>query len=164
MNALYAGLSAGVRQELAEHELFVTVPAGTRLAECGEPAEQLIIFNSGRAKTDVLVGGRRTSMGIAGPGSVFGLSSMLTEAPLVRGLTCLEQCEVTILPKRAFLEVLKRNPQMYFAVVRVLSADLAGLDRIIRNHVRVSNGKASSSMGKAHLTERGPSGLVSGGQ
>jgi CRP-like cAMP-binding protein len=145
MNDLYAGLSAEVRQELARYEQVLTVPAGTRLAECGAPADQLIFLDSGTAKSYLRVGDRKISLDIAGPGTVFGLSSVLADQPLDRGLTCLEQCQVSILPKKAFLEVLNRNPQVYCAVVKVLSADLAGADRIIRTRVRVGNSKASCS-------------------
>lgn len=146
MNDLYASLSGEVIEELAKHQHCLTVPAGTRLAECGTAADQLIILNSGTARAYVLVGGRKISLGIGGPGTVFGLPSLLAGEPLDRGLICLEQCEVTVLPKKAFLEVLNRNPQMYFAVVKVLSADLAGADRIIRRYARSENGKGLSSL------------------
>ena len=116
------------------------------LAECGAPADQLIILNSGTAKIYLLAGRKKVPLGIAGPGTVFGLSSMLAETPLDRGLTSLEPCEVTILPKKAFLDALNRNQHMYFAIVKLLSADLAGADRIIRSHIRAANGKAQPNL------------------
>jgi CRP-like cAMP-binding protein len=152
MNDLYANLPGEVVDELARREHFLTVPAGTRLAECGTTADQLIILNSGTARTYVQVGGRRILLGIGGPGTVFGLSSLLAGDPLDRGLICLEQCAVSVLPKKAFFEVLNRNPQMYFAVVKVLSADLARADRIIRSYARLANGKGLSSLQKVPAT------------
>jgi CRP-like cAMP-binding protein len=152
VNDLYAGLSVALRKELAGHERFLTVPAGTRLAEYGMPADQLIIIHSGRAKTHVLIGGKNVSLSIAGPGTVFGLCAVLADAPLDRGLTCLERCEVAVLPKKAFLDVLDRNPQMYFAVVKVLSADLACADRVIRSQFRAANGKARQGTERVQST------------
>jgi CRP-like cAMP-binding protein len=146
INDLYDGLSTEMKQELAGCEQVLSVPAGTRLAECGAPADQLIILNSGTAKIYLLAGRKKVPLGIAGPGTVFGLSSMLAETPLDRGLTSLEPCEVTILPKKAFLDALNRNQHMYFAIVKLLSADLAGADRIIRSHIRAANGKAQPNL------------------
>jgi CRP-like cAMP-binding protein len=151
-NDFFAGLSVEAREELAWDKQTVRVPAGTKLAECGEPADHLVILNSGQARIHVLVGKRKVPLGMAGPGTVFGLHSMLAEAPLDRGLTCVKECEVTLLPRRAFLEVLNRNPQMYFAVVKALSADLAGADRIIRNYARMTAGKARYHMESATVT------------
>jgi CRP-like cAMP-binding protein len=48
-------------------------------------------------------------------------------------VTCLEECEVTLLPCGVFLEVLHHNPEMYFAVVKVLSADLKAVQSILRD-------------------------------
>jgi CRP-like cAMP-binding protein len=81
------------------------------------------------------------SLGIACPGKVFGLHSVIANAPPGTSVTCLEECEVTFLPKTAFLNVLRRNPQMYFAVVKVLSSDLAAADRVIRKFGRGSTAR-----------------------
>jgi CRP-like cAMP-binding protein len=39
-------------------------------------------------------------------------------------------------PRDAFLELLKNHPEIYFAVAKVLSADLQIADHILRNHSR----------------------------
>jgi CRP-like cAMP-binding protein len=82
------------------------------------------------------------SLGVAGPGRIFGLQSMLSgEAPHA-SVTCLEECEVTMLPKDAFLAVLQRNPQMYLPIVKILSADLASADEVIRDCGRGAKSKS----------------------
>jgi CRP-like cAMP-binding protein len=140
-NDLYAGLSAEVRQELAKHEQIMTAAAGTSLVQCGSCPDQLMFLNSGSAETSVKVAGKNMSLGIATPGKVFGLHAIISGAPPDMSVTCLEECEITFLPKTAFLDVLQRNPQMYFAVVKVLSSDLAAADRIIRTYARRSSAK-----------------------
>jgi CRP-like cAMP-binding protein len=142
-NDLYAGFSEQVRRELTKHEQTVTVPRGTRLLQCGTSPDQLIILNSGSAETSVSVAGKNMSLGIARPGKVFGLHSVIAGAPPDTSVTCLEECEVTFLPKTVFLNLLQRNPQMYFAVVKVLSSDLVAADRVIRHYGRGSTAKAS---------------------
>ncbi|HLK54817.1 MAG TPA: hypothetical protein VKU42_15260, partial [Candidatus Angelobacter sp.] len=51
-------------------------------------------------------------------------------------VTCVEPCNITILPRDVFLDLLKSHPEIYFAVAKVLSADLQIADRILRNHPR----------------------------
>jgi CRP-like cAMP-binding protein len=140
-NELYAGLPDSVRQELAAHEETVTLPRGTRLLQYGIPAERLVILNSGSAEVSVSIAGKVRSLGVDGPGKVFALDSILSGAELHTSVTCLEECNVTFMPKTVFLEVLQRHPQMYFAVIKVLSSDLAAADRIIRNCARRSAAK-----------------------
>lgn len=141
MNDLYVDLSGEVRQELAKHELIMTAPPGTSLLQRGICPDQLIFLNSGSAETSVQVAGKTMSLGIASPGKVFGLHSILSGAPPDTTVTCLEKCEITLLPKTAFLDMLERNPQMYFAVIKVLSSDLAAADRVIRAYVRGSTAR-----------------------
>ena len=132
-NELYAGLPGAVRQELVDHGKSETVIRGTRLVEKGVIPQGLIILNSGTAETTLHVAGRERSLGIAGPGNVFALHSIMMGTPPETTVTCLEECRVTIVPRNIFLEALARYPEMYCAVVKVLSADLARADRLIRD-------------------------------
>jgi len=148
-NELYANLSDEVRQELAQHTQTITVARGTSLVKCGIPPYQLVILNSGSAEIYVPAGGKSLSLGVSGPGKVFGLQSILSgEAPHT-SVTCLEECEVTLLPKEAFLGVLQRNPQMYFVIAKILSADLASADEVIRGIGRGSRLKRSSLVSRS---------------
>jgi CRP/FNR family transcriptional regulator, cyclic AMP receptor protein len=136
INELYAGLSDELRQELAVHEQAATVPAGTPLLQCGIYPEQLIILHSGSVETSVLVAGKPLSLGVAGAGRVFGLQSILAETPNDTCVTCLERCEVILVPRKAFLDALQRNPQMYLAVAKLLSADLQNAHGFLRHNGR----------------------------
>lgn len=51
-------------------------------------------------------------------------------------VTCLEECDIAVIPGEDFTAVLRDNPQMYFAVAKVLSADLKIADQLIRNCAR----------------------------
>lgn len=143
-NELYAGLPPSVRQELASREKTVTFARGTRLLEKGVIPQGLIILNSGTAETTVHVAGKDRSLGIAGPGKVFALHSILIGTPPETTVTCLEDCRITILPKDMFLDLLARYPEMYFAVIKVLSADLATADRLLRDCARGFQPKSNS--------------------
>jgi CRP-like cAMP-binding protein len=142
---LYAGLPDELRQELAVHEQAVTVPAGTALLQCGICPEHLIILHSGSVETSVLVAGKPLSLGVAGVGRVFGLQSILAETPNDTNVTCLERCEVVFVPKKAFLDALRRNPQMYLAVAKLLSADLQKAHGFLRHNGRRAKTRGTST-------------------
>jgi CRP-like cAMP-binding protein len=135
---LYTGLPDELLKELAVHEQAVTIPKGTLLLKCGTFPEHLMILHSGSAETSVLVAGKPLSLGVAGAGRVFGLQSILADAPNDTNVICLERCEVILVPKKAFLSALRRNPQMYLAVAKLLSADLQNAHGILRHNGRGS--------------------------
>jgi CRP-like cAMP-binding protein len=143
-NELYASLPPAVRQEFAAHDKAVTVARGIRLVEMGVIPQGLIILNSGTAETTMNVAGKERSLGIAGPGKVFALHSVMMGTPPETTVTCLEECRVTIVPRDLFLEALARYPEMYLAVIKVLSADLATADRLIRDCARGFQPKSGS--------------------
>ncbi len=143
-------LSDEVRQELAKYEQVLTASRGSSLVQCGVPPEHLIILNSGSVETMVQVGGRTLSLGVAGPGRVLALYAILSgEAPQA-SVTCLEECRVTLLPKKAFLDVLRRNPRMYFAIAKMLSTDLVNAQDVIRDHGRGRKSKVLRNAFRLH--------------
>lgn len=135
-NELYVHLSDEMRRVLAKYEQTSRVSPGTILLQCGVSADRLTILNSGTAETSVLVGGKAMSLGVAGPGKVFGLHSVLSGEASHTSVICREECGVTLLPKDAFLGLLRRHPEAYVAVARLLSADLATANYVIRDHNR----------------------------
>jgi len=143
-NELYAGLSEAVRQELSGNGKAVCCTRGTRLIQKGAFPQGVIILNSGAAETTVIVAGRETSLGIARPGRVLALHSVMTGTAPETTVTCLEECRITIVPKEAFLAVLAQHPEIYFSVVKILSADLATADRLIRECARGHQAKSTT--------------------
>lgn len=133
-NQLYAQLPWKVCQELASHEQRLTVSGGTSLVRTGVPMDHLVVLDSGSAEMYVPTGGKALSLGIAGPGRVLGLQSVLSGEAPPTSVICRELCDVTLIPKEVFLGVLRKNPQIYFNVVRILSIELSTADHAIRTH------------------------------
>jgi CRP-like cAMP-binding protein len=69
-------------------------------------------------------------------GKVFGMPAAISGRLPQVDVTCLEPCSITTVPRDVFLDLLKCHPEIYFAVAKVLSADLQIADRILRNHPR----------------------------
>jgi CRP-like cAMP-binding protein len=135
-NELYATLRAELRHELAQHEQLMTVPEGAILIDHGILPDYLVILNSGTVRVSVPTPKRAASMTTGQQGRVFGMRAAISgELPEI-DVTCLEPCNITILPRDVFRDLLKIHPEIYFAVAKVLSADLQIADRILRNHPR----------------------------
>ena len=135
-NELYAMLRAELRHELAQHEQLKTLPEGAILIDHGILPDHLVILNSGTVRVSVPSPKRAASLTTGQQGKVFGMRAAISgELPEI-DVTCVEPCNITILPRDVFLDLLKSHPEIYFAVARVLSADLQIADRILRNYPR----------------------------
>lgn len=133
VNELYEGLSTEAIDELKNHEKNITMPKGTKLIEHGVPPGNLIIVNSGAVDVSIPAAATHVSLGSAGPGKVFGMRATVSgETPEIN-VTCLDECQVTLIPKDEFMAVLQKYPNIYFSVARVLSADLKIADQLIRD-------------------------------
>lgn len=131
-NELYSGLSPDVRQELAKLAQVTTVAPGSKLVRQGVRPEKLIILNSGQVEITVPAEGKTLTLGTAGPGKVLALRAIVASEAAEVDITALEKCSLTVLPAEEFLNVLRRNPEMYLAVVKVLSGDLRKADSFLR--------------------------------
>jgi CRP-like cAMP-binding protein len=135
-NELYSMLPKEICRDLESHEQNMDVPQGATLIEHGVLPRGLIILNSGTVQISVPGSRRSPSVISAEPGKVFGMRAAIAgELPDI-DVTCVENCSVTLVPRDAFLNVLKGNPQIYFAVAKVLSGDLQIAHRILRSSAR----------------------------
>ena len=135
-NELYAMLRTELRHELAQHEQYFTVPKGATLITHGVLPDHLVILNSGTVRVSVPSPQRTIYLTTGQEGKVFGMRAAISgELPEI-DVICFEPCNITILPRDVFLDLLKSHPEIYFAVAKVLSADLQIADHILRNHSR----------------------------
>ena len=148
MNELYASLTAEIRQKLEQYKDTRTIPAGTCLLGESVPAEHVIIVNSGSVAVSISSAGRQIPIGIARAGKVFGLRSVLSgEKPEINAIA-LEECVLTLIPKDKFTEVLQQHHQVYFAVAKVLSADLSMVNDLLRRLPRTAAGRRPARAGR----------------
>lgn len=135
-NELYAVLPLEAHQELEKHEQLITVPVGTNLIQHGIIPKSLVILNLGTVRISVPCARRPASLTTGQPGKVFGMRAVVSGEPAEVDVTSLEQCSITLVPREAFLNLLRGRPEIYFAVAKVLSADLQIADHILRNTAR----------------------------
>ena len=139
-NELYEWLAAEIRETLHRLEQVSTVPSGAQLIAQNVAPEHVMILDHGSVEISVPSGGKTISMAMAGNGKVFGLRSVVSgELPEIN-VICLEECTVTLLPRDEFIRTLKQCPQIYFAIAKVLSADLKLAQDLLREMPRAVNG------------------------
>lgn len=139
-NELYDSISPEVTQELRNHERHATIGAGARLVAHGDAPKDLIIVNAGCVEISVSSGDRTIPLVKAGSGKVIGLRSIVGDVSSEVDVKTLGECEVTLIPRDQFLEVLNRHPEIYLTIARILSTDLKAAEYRLRD-LRSTNGK-----------------------
>lgn len=135
---LHAWLPEDIRLELAALERDAIVPSGTRLIAPDVAPTHLIILNSGAAEIFLQTAGGFVPLGLAGPGSVFDLRSIVCDEPPGVEIVCREKCALKLIPREEFNRLLKCRPAAYFAVARVLSSCLRTADSALRRLLMAS--------------------------
>lgn len=121
-------------------EEIKTLAAGSALLTADSPVRNVIILTKGSVEVSVPAGSRSISMAVAREGKVFGLRAIVTGLPPEINVTCLDECTVTLLPRDEFLKLLREYPQIYFAVAKVLSADLKLAQNLLCQMARTPSG------------------------
>lgn len=139
-NELYASLSPELVALLRECESPAMLKAGMPLIRHGKDPDQLVIVRSGEVRLSLPSQGNAVVLGIAGPGKVLGLRCLVSgELPEIDAL-CMRDCSVATISRGRFMDVLKKHPEIYFAIAKVLSADLGFAEHHLKNtsrgHVR----------------------------
>jgi CRP-like cAMP-binding protein len=137
MNELSQALTAELCEELSLYEEQSVIPEGARLLRHGVVPEDLIIIRRGSVEISVPVGQKSMLLARAGAGKVLALRPILTGTLTEIEATTLEECTVAHIPRQRFLQVLKAHPEMYFAISKVLSADLHTAERFLREIPRI---------------------------
>jgi len=135
-NELYASLPPELRTELAHYEQSVTVPEGTNLIKRGVLPDQLVIVNSGKVEITFDCVRESVSVDCAAEGKVFGMRAVVSGELPEADVTSQESCHVTLIPRNAFLGVVRQHPQMYFAIAKILSSDLVMAQRLLKTSLR----------------------------
>lgn len=121
------------------------VPSNTMLLRRGLIPENLLMIERGRVEISLLDAPNERLATIAGQGRVLALAAILTGDPEESDVRTLEECEIIRVPKNIFLKALAQNPKMYFAVCKLLSADLVLAERLLREVHTVCHSQRNSA-------------------
>jgi len=122
---LFEGLPQAQLKTLAEIALLKRVKAGETLFEAGQPGSHFYAVSTGKVRVfRSSPTGKEQILHVFGPGEAFA------EVPVFEGKTypasaqALEDSQMVSIPRKGFVEVLRREPELALGVMALLSARL----------------------------------------
>lgn len=73
--------------------------------------------------------GRAVIASLVGPGTILGAKDVLLDCAHDLTATAVEECQVCILPKECFLQLLRQSPEFLLAVARQMGKELSEISR-----------------------------------
>jgi len=100
----------------------------TNIVVKGEPAAEFFMLLRGRAKvTTSGAEGADTAMNVMGPGEVFGEIAILDGQPRSASVTAIDECELAVVDKHAFDNLLASSPSIALKLLGVLAGRMREL-------------------------------------
>lgn len=122
---LFANLTDSELQALAADFVPLTFRQHETILRQGDEGEMLYLIQSGRVRIYVLgEEGREISVRLLGPGEVFGELALIDDLPRSANVVAMEDTVVLTLPRSAYLDHLRRCPQLALNLMRTLSTRL----------------------------------------
>jgi len=92
------------------------------IVEKGEAATEFFVLLSGRAKVAMAgADGSDAAVNVMGPGEVFGEIAILDGQPRSATVTTLEECEMAVVDRQAFNDLLVSSPSIAIKLLAVLA-------------------------------------------
>gem|GEM_PF-519822 len=108
-----AGLAKRLGMDLAVGVVPVFYPKGGLFFLEGQAATGVFLLRSGRAKLSMVsIRGKTAIISMVGPGTILGLSAILTNAPHESSVETLEPSHADFMRKTAFLHLLKTSVRL----------------------------------------------------
>tara|TARA_B100001123_G_scaffold306951_1_gene343002 strand:+ start:1820 stop:2479 length:660 start_codon:yes stop_codon:yes gene_type:complete len=118
----FSGLADDDLEQIAEHATPESFRRGALIISDGDPADALYVVINGRVK--VFLGsddGKEVVLTILGPGESFGEIALLDEEPRSASVAAMEKTTVLVIRRDRFLELLRENSDLSWAMIRSLS-------------------------------------------
>ena len=119
---IFQGLSEEELERISYLARAKVYKARQAIVEKGEPADEFFVLLRGRAKVMSRgADGSLAAINVMGAGEVFGEVGILDGQPRSATVTTLEQCEMAVVDKRAFNELLASSPSIAGKLLAVLA-------------------------------------------
>lgn len=119
---IFQGLSEEEVARLSALAQTKVYKARETIVEKGAPASEFFVLLRGRAKVAAPgLDGSHTAINVMGPGEVFGEIAILDGQPRSATVSTLEQCELAVVSKAAFNDLLAASPSIAVKLLNVLA-------------------------------------------
>src|SRR5206468_1554504 len=118
---LFARLPDSDADAMLAQAVVTRYAAGDAIFAKGDPGNSMMAVLAGRVVISSLsIDGREVVLNIIGPGEIFGEIALLDGKERTADATAETDCELLILPRRAFLPLLERRPELAGELLIVL--------------------------------------------
>jgi CRP/FNR family transcriptional regulator len=119
---LFAGLSQAARETLAQASRVRRYPAGQILCSEGDPGDALYVLEDGQLRVSrFLAAGQEAVLAVVEAPAALGELALLDGAPRDATLTAQSQVTVRLVPRTAFLALLRAEPGVVEGLLRTLA-------------------------------------------
>jgi small-conductance mechanosensitive channel/CRP-like cAMP-binding protein len=148
---LFTPLSEQNIQRVARSAVLHSFTAGEALVRQGDPGDSLYVICTGSVHVDHRQeDGHSVTLHSLGPDDFFGEMSLLTGAPRTASVVAETDCEVVVVDRAGFRDVLTNDP----TVLDALTEQLAERTRRVENLVPVAADAGADSHRRAKLGEQ----------
>jgi CRP/FNR family transcriptional regulator, cyclic AMP receptor protein len=119
---LFSGLGKRQVRGVAKLAKVVDFSPGEPIVRAGETGESFYLVLEGRARVE----GRSRMLR---PGDFFGEMALIDGGPRTATITATSEVRAMELPRRAFLKAIEEDPQIGFAIMKVLAGRVRRLER-----------------------------------
>lgn len=124
-NKLFEGLSDSHFERLKSFIKIKSFAKDTPLIEEGVHGEMLYLLITGKVKVaKTSDNGTEIILAIRSGGDFFGEMSLLEDAPRSARILAIEECEVGLIPKKDFTQMMLEEPQIATNILKTISARL----------------------------------------
>ncbi len=100
---------------------FFSLPGGARLFSAGDPADTLYLLRTGRLGVFKRDEGQEPHfLGVIRPGEPVGEMAMIADTPHSATVVALRDCDVQALPREAFFEAARSQPEVMTELARLM--------------------------------------------
>jgi len=135
-------VSSALRQQLLQISTFAIRQAGTVLFQRGDPCAGLFLILNGHVRLVLEPSNPVFPDRVLGPGCVVGLPSAMAGAPYSLTAEVVEDTELACVPRPELTECLRRNPELCFEVMEMLSREISGTRSAMKRIGSSANARA----------------------
>lgn len=121
---LFASLSTRQCRAVARLAQFAWFAPGDVLVRAGDPGDSFYLIVSGKARLD-----GKPSARTLGAGDFFGEMTLLDGEPRSATITATTELQAMLLPRRAFVKIVRQEPGIALTVMAELAARVRRLER-----------------------------------
>jgi CRP-like cAMP-binding protein len=100
----------------------------------GEAGTVAYLIQSGRVEAYSEIEGKRVSLGILGPGEIFGEMALFNDGKRTASVQALEDCNLILITRQSLEEKLRKTDPTIRAIVRMAFHRLSGGNKVIAGH------------------------------